>query len=34
MRRNKTLLHLASVMENCNVQDLTCERVFVHCIFG
>ena len=31
MRRNKTLLHLASVMENCNVQDLTCERVFVHC---
>jgi len=31
MRRNKTLVHLASVMENCNVQDLTCERVFAHC---
>lgn len=31
MRRNETLMHLAHVMENCNVQDLTCERVFVHC---
>lgn len=31
MRRNKTLLHLAHVLENCNVQDLTCERVFVYC---
>ena len=31
MRRNETLVHLANVMENCNVQDLSCERVFVHC---
>lgn len=31
MKRNETLLHLASVLENCNVQDLKCKRVFVHC---
>ena len=31
MRRNKTLLHLAHVLENCNVQDLKCDCVFVHC---
>lgn len=31
MRRNETLVHLAHVLENCNVQDLNCERVFVHC---
>ena len=31
MRRNETLIHLARVMENCNMQDLDCERIFVHC---
>ena len=31
MRRNETLLHLANVLENCNLQDLKCECVFVHC---
>ena len=30
MRRNDTLLTLANVLENCNVLDLKCERVFVH----
>ena len=31
MKRNETLLYLASVMENCNAHDLKCDRVFVHC---
>ena len=31
MRRNETLVHLTHVLENCNVLDLSCERVFVHC---
>ena len=30
MRRNDTLMTLANVLENCNVLDLKCERVFVH----
>ena len=30
MRRNDTLLTLANVLENCNLLDLKCERVFVH----
>ena len=30
MKRNKTLLTLANVLENCYVLDLKCERVFVH----
>ena len=31
MRRNDTLVTLANVMENCNVQDLKCSCVFNHC---
>ena len=31
MRRNDTLVTLANVMENCNVQDLKCDCVFNHC---
>ena len=31
MRRNNTLVTLANVMENCNVQDLKCSCVFNHC---
>ena len=31
MRRNETLVHLASLMEHCYMQDLTCERIYVHC---
>ena len=31
MRRNETLMHLAHVMENCNAQDLKCDRVFMYC---
>ena len=31
MRRNDTLLTLANVLKNCNLLDLKCERVFVHC---
>ena len=31
MKRNDTLVTLANVMENCNVQDLKCSCVFNHC---
>ena len=31
MRRNNTLVTLANVMENCNLQDLKCSCVFNHC---
>ena len=31
MRRKETLIYLARVMENCNVQDLQCECVYMHC---
>ena len=31
MKSNKILQHLASVLDNCNAQDLKCDRVFVHC---
>ena len=31
MKRNETLVHLSNLMEHCDMQDLTCERIFVHC---
>ncbi len=31
MKRNKILQHLASVLENCNAQDLKCDRVYLYC---
>jgi len=31
MRRNETLITLANVMENCNLQDLKCDCVFNYC---
>ena len=31
MKRNKILQHLASVLDNCNLQDLKCDRVYLYC---
>lgn len=31
MKQKQTLMNLADLMEHCNMHDLTCERIFVHC---
>ena len=31
MKSNKILQHLASVLDNCNLQDLKCDRVYLYC---